>query len=435
MDRKKRFQPNESDTDTESSWGSDFPSEYRYSEGSSSDTSSSEGSEEEKIEISTRKFEWDGYDEETSQNIMPTEPDFEASPGINIDLSKLEHPIEFFELFWDDRFVSQICEYTHLFHRNQQQRSHKRRDSHQKQWKKPDTEEMKAFLGLLLFTGIVKKSDVKDYWTESVLFGTPGFARIFSRDHFIAMKRALNFVDEQTADKSDALYKVRPLIDHIISISRKLYTPEQFLTIDECMIRFNGRSHMKVYMPLKPIKYGFKAYILSEASSGYIIGWNLHEGGKNKKKKPKQTQPLRKIVFSLVESYRNQGYVICMDRFYSTISILTELAENGFGCVGAIMRNRLSLTDSMKREIDGLKSHESIFYVTNTALMLTCWKDSKIVHMLSTFGEDYLSPITRNSKDEKGDYVKKEALCPDIIQLYSQNARGGGSFRSNDRIL
>ena len=93
----------------------------------------------------------------------------------------------------------------------------------------------------------------------------------------------MHFVDEKKCDKQDFLYKVHPLIEKIISFSQKFYISEQFLSIDECMIRFNGRSKMKVYMPLKPIKYGFKTYILSEAKTGYVMSWKLIEGGRKKK--------------------------------------------------------------------------------------------------------------------------------------------------------
>ena len=33
-------------------------------------------------------------------------------------------------------------------------------------------------------------------------------------------------------------------------------------------------------MPHKPIKFGFKAYVLAEADSGYVLFWQVHEGKK-----------------------------------------------------------------------------------------------------------------------------------------------------------
>jgi len=34
-------------------------------------------------------------------------------------------------------------------------------------------------------------------------------------------------------------------------------------------------------MPLKPIKFGFKVYMLAESKSGYILNWVIHEGKKD----------------------------------------------------------------------------------------------------------------------------------------------------------
>ena len=160
---------------------------------------------------------------------------------------------------------------------------------------------------------------------------------------------------------------------------------------------------------------------MSEAESGYLLCWKLHEGAK---KTIENTQPLKNIVYSLVEPYQNQGYILYMDRFYSTLPIARELLDMGFGCVGAIMRNRLNITDEMKKEIDKLKRHESLFYIYKSSLMLTCWKDSKIVHVISTFGEDLLSTVTRNGKDNEGNYCRKEVDCPEIIKSYINNAKG-----------
>lgn len=44
------------------------------------------------------------------------------------------------------------------------------------------------------------------------------------------------------------------------------------------MIAYKGRHKWKVYMPLKPIKFGFKAYVLCESDSGYVLNWSLNTG-------------------------------------------------------------------------------------------------------------------------------------------------------------
>ena len=52
--------------------------------------------------------------------------------------------------------------------------------------------------------------------------------------------------------------------------------PDGSLSIDESMIRFNGRHKDIVYMPLKPIKYGFKVFILADSTTGYAFCYELY---------------------------------------------------------------------------------------------------------------------------------------------------------------
>ena len=95
-----------------------------------------------------------------------------------------------------------------------------------------------------------------------------------SEDVWKQIHSSLHFVDEsKDKDEKDPIYKIRPLVTHIINISQKNYSPKQYLTTNESIIRFSGRSKLKVCMPLKPIKYGFKVYVLCESSSGYMLNW------------------------------------------------------------------------------------------------------------------------------------------------------------------
>ena len=54
----------------------------------------------------------------------------------------------------------------------------------------------------------------------------------------------------------DRLGKVRPLIDHLASRFTEMYEPHCEVSVDEAMIKFQGRFSLKEYMPLKPTKRG-----------------------------------------------------------------------------------------------------------------------------------------------------------------------------------
>ena len=77
------------------------------------------------------------------------------------------------------------------------------------------------------------------------------------------------------SSKRDPLFKINYFINTIIDNSNLVYTPTEFLAIDESMIKYRGKNHMKIYVLNKPIKWGFRAFVLCESNSGYVLRWFL----------------------------------------------------------------------------------------------------------------------------------------------------------------
>ena len=59
-----------------------------------------------------------------------------------------------------------------------------------------------------------------------------------------------------------------------------LYSPGENLTVDEAMIRFQGRSTLKQYMPMKPIKRGIKVWVLAD-ENGFFSRFEIYTGKKD----------------------------------------------------------------------------------------------------------------------------------------------------------
>ena len=66
----------------------------------------------------------------------------------------------------------------------------------------------------------------------------------------------------------DKLYKLRPLINSLSGNFLKLYNASHYLSIDESMILFKGRHSIKQYNPKKPIKRGYKPWMIAD-TDGY----------------------------------------------------------------------------------------------------------------------------------------------------------------------
>ena len=97
-----------------------------------------------------------------------------------------------------------------------------------------------------------------------------------SRDRFESITQAIHFYIDEAAYKEDHLYKVRNFSDAIFNNPKAFYTPSHVLSLDETMIRFKERHYSKIYMPHKPIKYGFKYFLLCDSNIAFVLEWKLY---------------------------------------------------------------------------------------------------------------------------------------------------------------
>ena len=126
--------------------------------------------------------------------------------------------------------------------------------------------------------GIKQLPQVSHYWSKEWVLGVPAFASVMTRDRFLVILRYLHFNDNNNYSKMpargepgfDKLYKVRPLLDFLKTSFKQQYSPHYIQAIDEAMIAYKGRTSLKQYMPLKPIKRGIKAWVRADSVWIYV---------------------------------------------------------------------------------------------------------------------------------------------------------------------
>jgi len=75
---------------------------------------------------------------------------------------------------------------------------------------------------------------------------------------------------------SDALYKLRPVIDRVSKIFKDMYTPSEFVSVDEAMIPYTGRKKIKQFMNNKPVKKGFKVWMRCDSTIAYCHRFDVY---------------------------------------------------------------------------------------------------------------------------------------------------------------
>ncbi len=144
-----------------------------------------------------------------------------------------------------------------------------------------------SFKCIRLPNTVVTLSSIEDYWKKDTLLHYSPIAPIaskISRDRFRDIRRYLHFADNTTLPTpgtpgSDRLAKVRPLINKVNErCCSAVYLLDRDVAVDEAMIKFQGRSSLKQYLPNKPVKRGIKVWVLADSKNGYFHTMQVYTG-------------------------------------------------------------------------------------------------------------------------------------------------------------
>ena len=103
--------------------------------------------------------------------------------------------------------------------------------------------------------GIHHLLEVDMYWSlDPDVMGKSRYQKINQYFHIKDNSEVL----PKTDPNYDPLFKVRPLLDLIKAKSHTHYNPGCEISIDEAMIKFNGRLSFKQYIKGKPNPWGIK---------------------------------------------------------------------------------------------------------------------------------------------------------------------------------
>ena len=144
----------------------------------------------------------------------------------------------------------------------------------------------------------------------------------------------------------DKLGKIRPLLQHLQQRFGDVYNPSRELAIDEAMIKFQGRSSLKQYMPQKPIKRGIKVCVLGDSSNGFFSRLEVYTGKKGDRP---ETNLGARVVKDLTSDLKYRWHHAYFDNFFTSKSLLCDLEAVGmYGC-GTTRTNRIGFPEDLKK--------------------------------------------------------------------------------------
>ena len=403
--------------------------EYRDSDDSDDETITSRASVEERGsgprpsdhgDASTIDEGWSTDFEPPSFDMTSFNKDNLGPVNIPDHISAESLPIDFLSLFLKDDFWQNLTAMTNL--RARQMKVERPTYYYCRNYKDASVEEMKAFFGLRLYMEyICVKPSYKDYWTsdgKDFIGHTPGFRTVMTRDRFLALWSFLHVVDEQdeSLDKADRIYKVRPLLNYLLPLFLHYYQPMQFLSLDEGMIPTKNRLAIKQYIKDKPTKWGIKSFMLCEADSGYIINAEIYTGA------AEMPVPELGVVGNTVvrlvagAGIENKAHILVMDRFYNSVTLAKyALSELHTGVVGTLLQNRKFFPMALKK-VKKLPRGGSR-YLCQGSITCMVWQDNRPITFISNFHDPKEGGVVSRRKK---DGTALDIDMPKLVQEYNK---------------
>lgn len=246
-------------------------------------------------------------------------------PGQHIDT-----PVDAFDCFFTSYVVHLLVKYTNMHALNMNP-----------SWKPTDEIEMRAFIGLLICAGIDHASRRNYIEFFDKLRGYAIFRATMGLKRFQSMLSYIRFDDKNTRSyrrAKDKLAPIRDFFDTINSNLKRMYSPNDCLTIDEQLVPFRGRCPFKQYIPSKPDRYGMKIFWICDSNNSYPLN-GIPYLGRNRDG-ARAVGLAHQIVRELCVPFERTNRNITMDNYFTSYELAQELLSHGLTCVGTVRKNR-----------------------------------------------------------------------------------------------
>ena len=178
-----------------------------------------------------------------------------------------------------------------------------------------------------------------------------------------------------------------------------------------------GRSAMKQYLPKKPVRRGFKVWVVADSSNGYLLDIDVYVGKASDAVTTEHGLGER-VVLQLTERFHHKNHRVFCDNFFSSPALFDELLRHGLYACGTVRCDRREFPSELK----GLKlSRGEHAYMQRESLSAVVWKDKRQVSILSTLTDpDSTATVRRKEKDGS----QTTLSCPTAITAYNTHMAG-----------
>jgi hypothetical protein len=279
--------------------------------------------------------------------------------------------------------------------------------------------ELLVFIGINFLMGYHQLPSIKHYWSTSEDLHVKPIAGAMSRGRFMEILAYLHVNDNSkiSNDNPDKLHKLRPLIDRLNEKFNEVYKGTREVSVDESMILFKGRSTLKQYNPMKPIKRGYKLWCLGD-QDGYTLKFSVYEGKNEAIEAEYRGSGLgERVVLSLTREIWGTNRIVVFDNYFASIPLLIRLKEENTLACATIRNDRAGMPQNMS---NSLERGQWDYRYSDTDVGVFKWEDNKSVWLISNYHGTEQSSVLRTQKDGS----KITVSCPPVVKDYNKYMGG-----------
>ncbi|XP_017339063.1 piggyBac transposable element-derived protein 4 [Ictalurus punctatus] len=360
-------------------------------------------------------------------DVTPQQPTFRPanSPGPQLIRTAMYTAMELFQLFFSTSVLHRIIQNTNDF-------GSSRGSTLASPWTDLTLEEMFSFMSVLIYMGIVKCSSFTDYWRGGKLYSLPFPKQVMTGKRFLTICQTfhLSSVADDAANEEkrgtaafDRLCKIKPLYQEIRDACKTNYHPGQDISIDERMVASKARIGIKQYMKNKPVRWGYKLFVLADSRNGYTWDFFIYEG------KPKADSGkgfAYDVVMELIDTRSlGSGYKLFVDAFYTSPTLFRDLLRKKIWSCGTVRATSSGFPKGKDNGLDSKSPRGAIRWIRKDSLLFLQWRDARDVSLCSTLhaahGKD---TVQRRAKGPDGRWAVKDIPIPPVVKEYNQCTGG-----------
>ncbi|XP_070179915.1 piggyBac transposable element-derived protein 3-like [Littorina saxatilis] len=200
------------------------------------------------------------------------------------------------------------------------------------------------------------------------------------------------------------------------------------------MVPYYGRHGAKQFIRGKPIRFGFKMWVLT-TPLGYIVQCEPYQGATGRPTAYPGVGIGGEVVLDLIaelQEVEGCSFHLTFDNLFTSLKLVDRLSEKNIACTGTIRANRLK--DCPLRDVkDMQKTPRGTFdYATDTksGLIVVRWNDNNIVNVVSNkVGVHPLQVAKRWSRSES-----RQVQLPQPFLIRHYNQTMGGVDRTDQNV-